>query len=92
MILVVLSTHAELASATKQGRSYCETGLFQKQLENETCSFGQIYSGTNLGFQEYRILANLQHQPSFVYLLNLNKENKNVVLPWSAILEKKLDG
>ena len=28
MILVVLSTHAELASATAQGRSYCETGEF----------------------------------------------------------------
>ena len=28
MILVVLSTHAELASATARGRSYCETGLF----------------------------------------------------------------
>ena len=26
MILVVLSTHAELASATTRGRSYCETG------------------------------------------------------------------
>ena len=26
MILVVLSTHMELASATAQGRSYCETG------------------------------------------------------------------
>ena len=28
MILVVLSTHAELASATARGRSYCKTGLF----------------------------------------------------------------
>ena len=27
MILVVLSTHAELASATARGRSYCKTGL-----------------------------------------------------------------
>ena len=26
MILVVLSTHVELASATVRGRSYCETG------------------------------------------------------------------
>ena len=29
MILAVLSTHAELASATAQGCSYCETGLLQ---------------------------------------------------------------
>ena len=29
MILVVLSTHAELASATARGRSYCETGKFK---------------------------------------------------------------
>ena len=28
MILVVSSTHAELASATARGRSYCETGEF----------------------------------------------------------------
>ena len=28
MILVVLSTHVELASATAPGRSYCETGEF----------------------------------------------------------------
>ena len=30
MILVVLSTYAELASATAWGRSYCKTGLFIK--------------------------------------------------------------
>ena len=29
MILVVLSTHAELASATARGHSYCETGEFK---------------------------------------------------------------
>ena len=29
MILVVLSTHAELASATARGRSYWETGEFK---------------------------------------------------------------
>ena len=33
MILVVLSTHAELASATAGGRSYWETG----ELEREGC-------------------------------------------------------
>ena len=30
MILVVLSTHAELASTTTRGRSYCETGLLER--------------------------------------------------------------
>ena len=29
MILVILSTHAELASATARGRSYRETGEFE---------------------------------------------------------------
>ena len=29
MIFMVLSTHAELASATARGRSYCETGLLK---------------------------------------------------------------
>ena len=32
MILVVLSTHAGLASATARGRSYWETGQFSKVL------------------------------------------------------------
>ena len=31
MILVVLSIHAELASSTARGRSYCETGLLMKK-------------------------------------------------------------
>ena len=36
MILVVLSTNAELASATARGRSYCETGLFQLRSKIQT--------------------------------------------------------
>ena len=50
MILVVLSTHAELASATLRGRSYCEMGeLFSAYMYHMRlapfCHVGPIITG-----------------------------------------------
>ena len=44
MILVVLSTHAELASATARGRSYWETGeLMRNKRRREERGGREIY-------------------------------------------------
>ena len=43
MILVVLSTHAEMTSATARGGSYCETGEFDTAIIRRTHAHAQLH-------------------------------------------------
>ena len=61
MILVVLSTHAELASATVRGRSYCETGellvfmytAYSYANDNDLPMFYQTSTNTQMGLKQF---------------------------------------
>ena len=53
MILVVLSTHAELASATARGCSYCETGEFV-HISNASCFAANIRALSTYNANSYR--------------------------------------
>ena len=56
MILVVLSTHAELARATARGPSYCETGLLSYPCHNTLLAFFVEADPNGALIEAYRLL------------------------------------
>ena len=64
MILVVLSTHAELASATARGRSYWETGELER--DTPTASILSICKESTFSFLP--VVSCVNHLDTFNYV------------------------